>query len=268
MASPVRHSIPGIDTASTPSQPLAHTPRCRIVAMVSNLPRMSDHHRGRSRRGYYDDDYYYEERPRHRSLGRQALDKLEDAMSGLGLEPSHSRSNSKALIPYDDNHHHHHRRPSSPRRHPIRDSHWDRDHHHHHHRAYHSASPSRHHHHRHHSHYHDHRGRHEARRDHDHDGSSSRSRSRFNRGITAAVDAAALEAFRLRKEPGPWKGKKGQRIATAAISAGMIGAAAATDHSENKDHDLGGKGALGSAIGGLMVNRLVNGPRKEVRRYH
>ncbi|KAK0611273.1 hypothetical protein B0T14DRAFT_440046 [Immersiella caudata] len=217
---------------------------------------MSDHHRGRSRRGYYDDDYYYEEKPRHRSLGRQALVKLEDAMGGLALEKfgSHSKGHHDAL------------------RH-TRDSHWDRDYHHP--RAYHSVSPVRHHHHSHrshHDHHHhdrDHRGRRESR--HSHHSSSSRSRSRWDRGITAAVDAAALEAFRLRREPGPWKGKKGSRIATAAISAGVIGAA--TEHYHGKrhgdhghDHDLGRKGALGSAIGGLMVNRLVNGSRSEVRR--
>jgi len=237
---------------------------------------MTDHHRGRSRRGYYDDDYYYEEKPRHRSLGRQALDKLEDAMGGLALEKlgSHSKSHSNALVPYDDRHHHHHRHSSS-RRHHDRDSHWDRDHHHHH-RAYHSVSPVRHHHHTHRSHHHrhdddrdyDHRGRRGSRHSHS---SSSRSRSRWDRGVTAAVDAAALEAFRLRKEPGPWKGKKGSRIATAAISAGVIGAA--TEHHHDKRHgdhghdfDLGRKGALGSALGGLVVNRLVNGPRSEVRR--
>lgn len=46
----------------------------------------------------------------------------------------------------------------------------------------------------------------------------------------------------------------------------MIGAAATSDHGGKKhDHDLGKKETLGSAIGGLMVNRLVNGPRKEVR---
>lgn len=73
--------------------------------------------------------------------------------------------------------------------------------------------------------------------------------------------------MRLRKEPGPWTGKKGQRIATAAISAGAIGAATDHRHRHHSDHEIHGeKGMLGSAIGGLVVNRLVNGPRKEVRK--
>jgi hypothetical protein len=44
----------------------------------------------------------------------------------------------------------------------------------------------------------------------------------------------------------------------------MIGAAAATGQ---RHGDTGQKrlGSLTSAVGGLVVNRLVNGPRKEVR---
>ncbi|KAL2020303.1 hypothetical protein VTK56DRAFT_8531 [Thermocarpiscus australiensis] len=89
------------------------------------------------------------------------------------------------------------------------------------------------------------------------------SRSRWERGIEAAVDAAAVEAFRLRREPGPWTGPKGQRVATAAVSAGVIGAAT---EKRRDEHGTGGRlGALGSAVGGLVINRLVNGPRKDVR---
>lgn len=216
---------------------------------------MSDH-RGRSRRSYYDSndeyDYVYERRPRHRSLGRQVLDKLEGAMENLGLDSSHHHhhgvDDSRALAPYhgDGRHSHHHHRQDHHRHH-SRNGHrgydYDDDYDYEYDRArprkraYHSASPTR----RHHRH--------------------SRSRSRWDRGLQAAVDAAAIEAFRLRKEPGKWKGPKGERVATAAISAGVIGAA--TD----RPGVSGGKqkGALGSAIGGLVVNRLVNGPRREVR---
>ncbi|KAK5662531.1 hypothetical protein OQA88_8443 [Cercophora sp. LCS_1] len=200
---------------------------------------MSDY-RGRSRRTYYDDDYY-PSKPRHRSLGRQALDKLEDAMENLGLD---SHRDSRAVAPYRDHHHHHHRRPSSHHSHHSHHTHSSRRHH--------SASPAR----------TTHRGRH-TRRDSRHGSSKERSRSRWGRGIEAAVDAAAIEAFRLRKEPGPWTGAKGGRIATAAVSAGVIGAAS---DRRKSDHGEGGrKGALGSALGGLVVNRLVHGPRKEVR---
>lgn len=81
--------------------------------------------------------------------------------------------------------------------------------------------------------------------------------------MQAAVDAAAVEAFRLRREPGPWVGAKGGRVATAALSAGVIGAAA---EKRKQDHNTTkGLGTLGSAVGGLVVNRLVNGPRKELR---
>lgn len=91
---------------------------------------------------------------------------------------------------------------------------------------------------------------------------SSRSRSRWGRGIEAAVDAAAIEAFRLRNEPGPWTGAKASRIATAAVGAGVIGAA-----TEKRKQETGkGKiGSLGSAVGGLVLNRLVNGPREDLR---
>lgn len=220
--------------------------------------RMSD--RGRYRRGYYspspydydyDYDYVYEKRPRHRSLGRQALDKLEDAIGTLSLDSHHHDrvDNSRALTHYHGDghhhhdHHHHHRHHSRGRHHPHDRDYYEydeprraRSRSRHRHRAYHSASPTRRHHHH------------------------SRSRSRWGRGLQAAVDAAAIEAFRLRKEPGKWKGPKGERIATAAISAGVIGAATGKGTDEGKQ-----KGALGSALGGLVVNRLVNGPRREVR---
>lgn len=87
------------------------------------------------------------------------------------------------------------------------------------------------------------------------------------------MEAGAAEAFRLRKEPGPWTGAKGGRIATAALSAGVIGGATEgrredryDSHSGHSGSGGGKLGSLGSAVGGMLVNRLVNGPRKEVRR--
>lgn len=192
--------------------------------------------RGR-RLSRYDDGYTYSEyesRPRHRSLGRQALDKLEDAMSGLGLTDSaKSHTSSRNHNPY----------PPSPR---SADRYYPPSP-----RRYHSTSPSR-------------RSRRTSRASSSSNRrTSSRSRSRWERGIEAAAEAAAVEAFRLRKEPGPWRGAKGGRIATAAISAGVIGAAA---EKRKQEHGGGKLGTLGSALGGLVVNRLVNGSRDEVRR--
>lgn len=111
-------------------------------------------HRGRSRR---DDDYYEDTyRPRHRSLGRQAIDKLEDAMDSLKLD--HRGTNALEVIPYhagrevrrSPSHHHHsshHRHHSSHHHRPRSPSHHDHRHHDHHHtsRRYHSSSPTRHH---------------------------------------------------------------------------------------------------------------------------
>lgn len=116
------------------------------------------------------------------------------------------------------------------------------------HRRHHSASPPR-----------------RSRRDRSTTGRSdnhNHSRSRVERGMQAAVDAAAVEAFRLRHQPGPWLGAKGGRVATAAIGAGVIGAV-----NEKRREEKGGRGKVGplsSALGGLVLNRLVNGPRNEV----
>jgi hypothetical protein len=248
-------------------------------------PRGRRHTRGENS-SYYDDhdDYdHHEHRPkpqRHRSLGRQALDKLGDALGSLGLDKSreaHHRSHSPTRSSRR------HRSPSisSPRRHHSRSRSRDRDHsrdraleryyppssndrHHNHQRRHHGSSESP-----------DQRSRRPRGRStntgtgtgtgsNTHPRASSRSASRWGRGVEAAVKAGAAEAFRLRKEPGKWKGEKGGRVATAALSAGMIGAAAAAGQ---RHDDTGQKrlGSLGSAVGGLVVNRLVNGPRKEVR---
>lgn len=69
-----------------------------------------------------------------------------------------------------------------------------------------------------------------------------------------------MEAFRTRKDPGPWTGEKGKRVLTAAIGAG--GVDGMIDRDPNK------KGALHTVeavIGGLAANRLANGPRSRSR---
>ncbi|PNS19838.1 hypothetical protein CAC42_7805 [Sphaceloma murrayae] len=105
------------------------------------------------------------------------------------------------------------------------------------------------------------------RRRHSDSSGSSRSRSRGGRGgakterkwaqaAQAALVAGAVEAFRSRKEPGPWTGDKGRRIATAALGAGGI------DGLVDRDPDKKSKRHLAEAvIGGLAANRLANGPR-------
>ncbi|KAK0710489.1 hypothetical protein B0T21DRAFT_297864 [Apiosordaria backusii] len=217
---------------------------------------MTDYHRGRRRshRDYdYDDRYYddYESRPRrHRSVGRQALDRITDAMAGLGL---------------DDKPHHHHRRGSrsthSSHRHSGSHGH-HRDHSRRSHnddhytttsrRRAHSSSPTR-------------RSRHRSthsRGSYADSATRSRSRARMDKGLKAAMDAAAIEAFRVRNQPGSWTGAKGARVATAAISAGAIGAAAEKRKEENGGTKMG---TVGSALAGMAVNRLVNGPRRDLR---
>lgn len=80
----------------------------------------------------------------------------------------------------------------------------------------------------------------------------------------AALDAAAIEAIRVRRHPGAWNGQKGARVATAALGA------AATDttaqklrgHSEDK-HDK--RHLFESVVGGLLANRVVNGPRNDLK---
>ena len=203
--------------------------------------RHDDRYDDRYDNGYYSDsesDYEPRPKPRHRSVSRRALDRLGSAMEGLGL--------NRKDKPHSSSHH-------SPPRH--RDHSRDRP------RDYYPPSSSRSH--RHHSTSPHHRSRRRSRHDSTSSRpSASREHSRLERGMQAAVDAAAVEAFRLRREPGPWIGAKGSRVATAAISAGVIGTAA----EKRKEEGHGGKiGPLGSALGGLVINRLVNGPRKEVR---
>ncbi|KAH0351311.1 hypothetical protein KCU83_g4425, partial [Aureobasidium melanogenum] len=109
------------------------------------------------------------------------------------------------------------------------------------------------------------RSRHGGRYDSD-DDSRSRSRSKgrterkWAQAAQAALVAGAVEAFRSRKDPGPWTGEKGRRIATAAIGAGGI------DGLVDRNPDKKTKRHLAEAvIGGLAANRLANGPRSRSR---
>lgn len=83
---------------------------------------------------------------------------------------------------------------------------------------------------------------------------------KWEQAAKAAIVAGAVEAFRSRKTPGPWTGEKGQRIATAALGAAGI------DALVDKNPDKHGKRhVVESALGGLVANRVANGPRSRSR---
>jgi len=89
--------------------------------------------------------------------------------------------------------------------------------------------------------------------------SSRRSRSRggkWKQAATAAVITGAVEAWRSRREPGGLTGPKGKRIATAALGAAGIDALIDRDPDRKKKRHV-----AESVIGGLVANRLANGPR-------
>ncbi|KAJ3455117.1 hypothetical protein MRS44_013717 [Fusarium solani] len=102
------------------------------------------------------------------------------------------------------------------------------------------------------------RARHDGRKRHDE--SEPQSQRKLEHAINAAIDAAALEAFQLRKEPGEWTGAKGMRVATAAVGAAVL------DATHDGHPDRHSKRTLAkSTLGGLLVNRLLNGSRQELR---
>lgn len=88
----------------------------------------------------------------------------------------------------------------------------------------------------------------------------SRSNRKLQHAAKAAMDAAAVESFRLREAPGDWIGPRGVRVATAALGAAVV------DGLRDRDPDKHHKRTLvESAIGGLLANRLVNGSRKDLK---
>lgn len=83
--------------------------------------------------------------------------------------------------------------------------------------------------------------------------------SKIQQAAQAALTAAAAEAWRSRKEPGgPFTGAKARRILTAAVGAGGIDALVDRDPNKHGTRHVGE-----GAIGGLLLNRLVNGSRSE-----
>lgn len=102
--------------------------------------------------------------------------------------------------------------------------------------------------------------------------SDSRSRSRsvdqkekIIQAARAALTAGAVEAFRSRKEPGPWTGDKGRRVLTAAIGAGGVNRALTSGRDPDKKDGTHG---IQAVLGGLATNHLVNGGRDRSRSRH
>ncbi|KAF1835516.1 hypothetical protein BDW02DRAFT_286302 [Decorospora gaudefroyi] len=98
-------------------------------------------------------------------------------------------------------------------------------------------------------------------------GSRSRSSSRGGRksekweqAAKAALVAGAVEAFRSRKEAGPWTGVKGQRVATAALGAAGIDGLIDRDPEKHEKRHV-----AEAALGGLVASRLANGSRSRSR---
>ncbi|KAI9825510.1 MAG: hypothetical protein M1826_007006 [Phylliscum demangeonii] len=94
--------------------------------------------------------------------------------------------------------------------------------------------------------------------------SASRGRGgsqKLQQAAEAALTAAAVEAWRNRREPGGFfEGEKMRRILTAAAGAGGIDALV-DKHPDRHEKRHVGEGA----VGGLLLNRLINGSREEAQ---
>ena len=86
-------------------------------------------------------------------------------------------------------------------------------------------------------------------------GGKKNSEKKWAQAAQAAIVAGAVEAFRSRKEAGPWTGDKGKRVATAALGAGGIDGLLDRNPNEKSKRHL-----AEAVIGGLAANRLANGP--------
>ncbi|BAE64197.1 unnamed protein product [Aspergillus oryzae RIB40] len=87
-----------------------------------------------------------------------------------------------------------------------------------------------------------------------------RSEQRIAQAMKAALTAGAVEAYRVRKEPGDWTGAKGKRILTAALTAGGTDGIVDRDPSKHSKRHI-----IESTLAGLAANHFVNGPRSRSR---
>ncbi|KAJ5489327.1 hypothetical protein N7539_004217 [Penicillium diatomitis] len=84
----------------------------------------------------------------------------------------------------------------------------------------------------------------------------AKSQDKMMQAARAALTAGAVEAFKSRKDPGPWTGAKGKRILTAAITA--AGTDGLLDKDPKKHSNLH---VIESTIAGLAAGHLVGGPK-------
>lgn len=89
-------------------------------------------------------------------------------------------------------------------------------------------------------------------------GGEEEHRRKRNQAIQAALMAGALEAMRQRSEPGDWLGEKGFRVATAAVSAGLVDVG--MDKDPRKGHGVGN--LIKSTVGGLLIDKVANSARR------
>lgn len=95
--------------------------------------------------------------------------------------------------------------------------------------------------------------------------SDARPDYKLQHAAKAAIDAAAVEAIRVRRQPGDWAGQKGVRVATAALGAAATDKAAdKLRHGDQEKHS--GRHSIESTIGGLLANRVLHGPREDLQR--
>ncbi|KAL1853034.1 hypothetical protein Plec18170_005616 [Paecilomyces lecythidis] len=82
-----------------------------------------------------------------------------------------------------------------------------------------------------------------------------KSQQRIAQAVKTAITAGAAEAFRARKEPGPWTGEKGRRVLTAAIAASGVDTLIDRDPNKHTKRHI-----IESTLAGLAANHLLNGP--------
>ena len=86
---------------------------------------------------------------------------------------------------------------------------------------------------------------------------SEHRKEQLQQAFKAAVLAGAGAAFLARNEDGGWKGEKGKRVLTAALTAGGANGFINRDKDPEKNQF---RDTVGAAVAGLAINRLVNGP--------
>ncbi|KAK3395313.1 hypothetical protein B0H63DRAFT_445349 [Podospora didyma] len=87
---------------------------------------------------------------------------------------------------------------------------------------------------------------------------------KWQKAAAAAFQAGSLAALNMRSEPGPWKGEKGARIATAALGAAALDAFAKEEKEVEKKNSSSGGGSKSKSGGGLSSNKKSTGAGPDV----